>query len=118
MKKRRLLFIVVLSACIGMGIVFTFSFARVDQYQGRESSPRNMLMANSIQESKMHCQMSLSSLEEVTRQIKDAKALVDPEQVIAELNDAERVLREMREHLTMCNSIVQTMDQASVSQGI
>ena len=73
----------------------------------------NMLMADKMQESKMHCQMSLSSLDKVTRQIQDAKTSNSPEKMVAELNDAERVLREMREHLAMCNSLVQTMDHAS-----
>ena len=61
----------------------------------------------------MNCKMSLSSLDKVTRQIQDAKTSNSPEKMVAELNDAERVLREMREHLAMCNSLVQTMDHAS-----
>ena len=108
--KRKAMTIIALTAFIGMGIPFTRSFARVDQCQGKEGGPRNMLMDDKMEESKKHCQMSINAFNQLIEQIRDAKTLNDRQKMIAELDAAEAFVREAREHLTVCNNLVQSMD--------
>jgi hypothetical protein len=111
--KRRAFYIIVLSAFIGMGIFFSRSFARVEQYQGRESGPRNMLMGDKMEESKKHCQMSIGYFDQLIAQIRDAKTTDDYQKMMAELDSAEKFARETKEHLTACNNLVQSMGGGS-----
>jgi hypothetical protein len=60
-----------------------------------------------MQRCQEHCSVTGRSIDDLNRKIEDAKKSNDPAKMRAALNDAQKPLADMKNHMNMCMSMMQ-----------
>jgi hypothetical protein len=68
-----------------------------------------MSMDDMRKECRTHCQATTTSLDRLTKRIDEAKQSNDPAQMRAALDEAQKPLAEMKNHMTMCMNMMSMM---------
>src|SRR2546426_6182561 len=71
-----------------------------DQTQSRDTM---------IEECRTHCQATTTSIDQLTKRMEEAKQSNDPVQMRAALDEAQKPLTDMREHMAMCMNMMSMM---------
>lgn len=64
-----------------------------------------------------HCQANMKSMEQMEKTIADARALNDPAKMRAALDQAQKPLADMKEHMNMCMNMMSMMEKMHGGKG-
>jgi peptidoglycan hydrolase CwlO-like protein len=72
---------------------------------------QTMSMPDMMRSCQEHCQSTSNTIEQLSRTIDDAKASNDPAKMRAALDQAQKPLADMKQHMTGCMSMVSMMQK-------
>src|SRR5882724_7117602 len=64
---------------------------------------------NMIKECRTHCQVTTTSIDQLTKRMETAKQSNDPVQMRAALDEAQKPLTDMKDHMAMCMNMMSMM---------
>jgi hypothetical protein len=104
----------VIAAVVGL-----FGAGAVAQQQTRPAQPAGqqqraqgqMSMEDMMNGCREHCETAMKSTDALAKTIADAKASDDPAKMRAALEQAERPLADMRQHMNMCMNMMTMMQK-------
>jgi hypothetical protein len=70
-----------------------------------------MSMADMMKSCQEHCQSTAKTVDQLTRSIDQAKASNDPAKARAALDQTQKALADMKEHMTMCGNMMSMMQK-------
>ncbi len=78
---------------------------------GMKQGQQMMSMDDMMKGCREHCQGTTKSLEQMTKSMDEAKASNDPAKMRAALEQAQKPLAEMKEHMGMCMNMMSMMEK-------
>ena len=72
-------------------------------------SAKSQSMADMMQQCKTHCQQTSATIDKTTKAMDEAKQSNDPARMRAAIDEAEKTLSAMKEHMNMCSSMMSMM---------
>ena len=79
---------------------------------GQQQSLNDMM-----KECRTHCQATTTSIDQLTKQMEEAKQSNDPGQMRAALDEAQKPLAKMKDHMTGCRNMMGMMEHMHGSRG-
>jgi YHS domain-containing protein len=94
-------------------IAVWFGVAAVAQQTAAKPSQKGgqMSMDDMMAGCRKHCQTTMKSMEQMERTMVDAKASNDPAKMRAALDQAQKPLADMKEHMNMCMNMMNMMQK-------
>lgn len=103
---------------IGAGIFLTASVLAQSQPSSEQTTPSQssqrgqpMSMADMMKNCQEHCQSTSKTIDQLTRTIDEAKASNDPAKMRAALDQAQKPLAQVKEHMNGCMSMMSMMQK-------
>lgn len=100
--NKRMITLVVFGAALLLGVAV---FAQQQQKQSGQS----MSMDDMMKGCKDHCQKTMTSIDQTTATMKQARESNDPAQMRSALEQGEKSLAEMKNHMSSCMSMMNMM---------
>lgn len=104
-----------------VGAAMLLSAAVLAQGQSQSRSPsqqpataqgeHKMSMDDMMKGCREHCQATTKSIDQVTKTIDEAKASNDPAKMRAALDQAQKPLADMKNHMSMCMNMMNMMEK-------
>lgn len=79
------------------------------QERGPGTAMQNMSMQDMMANCREHCQKTTASIDQLQARIEEAKKSNDPTRLRAALDEAQKPLAEMKQHMNMCMSMMSMM---------
>ena len=94
-------------------VAMLFGIAAVAQQPADKPAQKGgqMSMDDMMAGCREHCQASMKSMDQMAKAMADAKASNDPAKMRAALDQAEKPLTDMREHMSMCMNMMNMMQK-------
>jgi hypothetical protein len=92
------------------GIVGTLVFSALVAAQQPASPGQSQSMDDMMRGCRTHCQATTTSIDQLMKQMDEAKQSNDPAQMRAALDEAQKPLTEMKDHMTMCMNMMGMME--------
>ena len=80
----------------------------VAQQPASPGQPKSM--DDMMKECRTHCQATTASIDQLTKRMEEAKQSNDPGQMRAALDEAQKPLTEMKDHMTECRNMMGMME--------
>lgn len=111
--KRNLAFVIVASLFLALTVSAQEGkdTAPADQAEQKQKEKPAMSMGDMMKRCMEHCQATAKSIEETTDAIEAAKKGNDPQKMRAALDQAQKQLEGMREHMSMCTNMMGMMQK-------
>lgn len=74
-------------------------------------------MNDMMKECRTHCQATTTSIDQLTKRMEEAKRSDDPAQMRAALDEAQKPLTEMKDHMAMCGNTMSMMEHMHGGMG-
>lgn len=99
------------TATVAAALLLSFSLL-AQQPQPKQQQPGQMMsMDNMMKGCREHCQATTTSIDKTLGNISDAKKSNDPAKMRAALDQIEKPLAEMKNHMSMCMNMMNMMQQ-------
>lgn len=110
-----------LNISVFVAVVSAFALSAA-QIRGQEQKPSSsqksemklmgkMSMDEMMKECKEHHQSAMKSIDQMTKMMEGAKQSNDPAKMRAALDQSQKQLGEMKEHMTMCENMMSMMEK-------
>jgi hypothetical protein len=86
--------------------------------KGQMKSMGKMSMDDMMKECKEHHQSAMKSIDQMTKMMDGAKQSNDPVKMRATLDQSQKQLGEMKEHMTMCGNMMSMMEKMQGTGGM
>lgn len=108
---KRFSVIAVVVALFGIGAVAQQQAKPAQQSGQQQRAAGQMSMEDMMKGCREHCQTAMKSTDALAKTIADAKASNDPAKMRGALDQAEKPLANMRQHMTMCMNMMSMMQK-------
>ena len=110
-------------AILGFGLVFLPAAKLIAQQPGGQQSEKdsligNMSMDQMMKDCKEHHQAGMKSIDEMSKMMEGAKQSNDPAKMRAAMDQSQKQLAEMKEHMTMCRNMMGMMEKMQGMDGM
>lgn len=103
---------------IGVAVVLVTLVVAVAQGQSAPQTQKpakpaeqTMSMGDMMKGCREHCQATTRSIDQMTKMMSDARNSKDPAKMQAALDQAQKPLTEMKEHMNMCMNMMSMMEK-------
>jgi hypothetical protein len=102
---------------LGFGLVFLPAAkviaqqSQTQQKSEKDSSMGHMSMDQMMKDCKEHHQSAMKSIDQMTKIMDGAKQSNDPAKMRAAMDQSQKQLAEMKEHMTMCGNMMSMMEK-------
>jgi len=104
-----------MSLITGIGATLIFSTFVAAQQPASPGQPKSM--DDMMKECRTHCQTTTATLDQLTRQMDNAKQSNDPAQMRTALDAVQKPLAEMKDHMTGCMGMMSMMEKMHGGRG-
>lgn len=98
-------------------VVWTLALTALVTAQQPASPGQPQSMDDMRQGCRTHCQATTTSIDQLTKQIEEARQSNDPAQMRAALDAAQKPLTEMKDHMGMCMNMMSMMQNMPGGMG-
>ena len=101
---------------IGVAALLSVSIMAQSQTPSGQQTPstqraQSMSMPDMMKNCQEHCQSTSKTIDQLTRTIDEAKSSNDPAKMRAALDQAQKPLADMKEHMNMCMNMMSMMQK-------
>jgi hypothetical protein len=113
-----------ISVFVAVVSVFTWSAGQVraqeqpPAHKGEMKSTGKMSMDEMMKDCKEHHQSAMKSIDQMTKMMDGAKQSNDPAKMRAALDQSQKQLGEMKEHMNMCGNMMSMMEKMQGTSGM
>lgn len=106
------------AAAVGVALLLSFSVLAQQPQQKPQQQPGQMMsMDNMMKGCREHCEATTKSIDQMTKTMADARQSNDPAKMRAALDQAQKPLGEMQEHMKMCMNMMTMMQNMQQMMG-
>src|SRR5688572_13950626 len=88
------------------------------QHMMKQPGSAQMPMGDMMQNCKEHHQSAMKSMDEISKIMEDAKQSNDPAKMRSALDEGQKHLGEMKEHMVMCGNMMNMMEKMQGKSGM
>jgi hypothetical protein len=101
---------------VGAGTIIS-PLAVAQSSNGSSGNSSSMQMGDMMKQCRSHCRQTTASIDKTMKQMNEAKQSNDPAKMRAVIDDAEKNLSEMKNHMSMCMDMMQKMHGGNMMSG-
>lgn len=108
---------VTFAAAVGAALLLSFSVIAQQPPPKQQQPGQMMSMGNMMKGCREHCEATTKSIDQMTKTMAEARQSNDPAKMRAALDQAQKPLGEMQEHMKMCMNMMTMMQNMQQMMG-